>query len=286
MKGSYGEAGPWAIFSWHTRPPPMSKGKPEDETLKGHPAFPQGVTDSYVGRMKVTISGLQKAVAEAAPEVSQGPWRERAYVARGVMQRAEIAEALTSSLRTSLGSANHPRVAFDAIKPAWMPVLRQAVEQAGGDGIDCWLNGLVAPPNRNPRQTVFVDIAEALLRMRGARDLGLFEEEGLKLIERIDGLLGVPMRARISFKAMEKELEGKLEIDELISIRAASDDELQRRFTEIGASLTKLRDEIRGSATHQSGGIYANFVRLKYEVKLLDLEMKRRAGTLQMRSGL
>lgn len=262
----------------------MSKGKPDDETIKGHPAFPQGVTDSYVGRMKVTLSGLHKAAAaEAAPEVSQGPWRERAYVARTAMNRQEIHEALQAALRTTLADVNHPRVAFDTLKPAWMPVLRQAVEQAGGDGIDAWLIGLVSPPARNPRQTMFPDIAEALIRMRGARDLGVFEEEGLKIVDRIDSLIAVPMRTRISFKAMEKELEGKLEVDELIAVRAAADDELNRRLTEIGGSMEKLRDEIRAIPGTQPGGMYANFVRLKYELKLIDLEMKRRSGTLQAR---
>ena len=33
----------------------------------------------------------------------------------------------------------------------------------------------------------------------------------------------------------------------------------------------------------QGGGLYSNFARLKYEVKLLDLELKRRDGKLVAR---
>ncbi|MGV3622444.1 MAG: hypothetical protein ACO1OB_16620 [Archangium sp.] len=261
----------------------MSKPKPPgDETIKNHPAFPQGVTDSYVGRMKVSVSELNK-VAEAAPEVSQGPWRERAYQARSVMDRQELNQTLLAALRTSLSNANLPRVAFDALKPVWLPALRQAIEQAGGDGIDVWLYGLFAPPVRVPKQTLFADIAEALIRMRNARDLGKFEEEALKIVERIDTAVADPARAKISFKQMEKELEGKLEVDEVLGVRGSTDDELSRRLHEFGGSMTKLRDEIRGSGK-QPSGIFANFVRLKYELKILDLEMKRRSGTLQARS--
>ncbi len=262
----------------------MSKGKPpDDETIKSHPAFPQGVTDSYVGKLKVSLTDLKKA-AEAAPEVSQGPWRERAYQARTAMDRQEINAELLGALRTSLGSANHPRVAMDALRPVWLPVLRQALEQGGGDGIDSWLNCLFTPPGRLARHSLFNDIADALIRLRTARDLALFEEEALKLVDRIDTVLSAPARAKLSFKLMEKELEGKLEVDEVLTVRAGVDEELNRRFTEIGASMTKLRDEIRTLPGTQPGGMFANFVRLKYELKLLDLEMKRRSGTLKARS--
>lgn len=261
----------------------MSKPKPPgDETIKNHPAFSQGVTDSYVGRMKVSLSELKK-IAEAAPEVSQGPWRERAYQARSVMDRQEINQTLLAALRTVLGNANHPRTAFDALKTAWFPALRQAVEQAGGDGIDVWIYGLFSPPVRVPKQPLFSDIAEALIRLRTARDLGMFEEEGLKIVDRIDTALSDPARVKISFKQMEKELEGKLEVDEVLAVRGSADDELSRRLHEIGGGMEKLRDEIRGSGK-QPSGIFANFVRLKYELKLLDLEMKRRSGSLQSRS--
>ena len=48
----------------------------------------------------------------------------------------------------------------------------------------------------------------------------------------------------------------------------------------------ELRDQIRKMPGKQPDGMYANFVRLKAELRVLDAELKRRAGTLVPTSSL
>lgn len=251
----------------------MSGKDPKDK--RPVPLTQARLTDSYIGRLTGDLAGLTKAIAAAAPEVSQGRFRERAYQARAVMSRDEIRAALTDGLRDAKGR-------FEALKTAWWPALRQALEQAGGDGLDVWLYGLFAPPGRAPRQPLFTSLSEALIRLPSS---ATFEPDAQAIITLVDTELAAPKPAPLSFKQLEKELEGKLEVDEVLSIRSATLEELTRRLTEVGASLEKLRDEMRGPGK-QGGGLYSNFARLKYEVKLLDLELKRRDGKLVARSSL
>jgi hypothetical protein len=261
-----------------------TKKPPGDETMRGLPGFADRATDSFVGNTKVSLSDIKKA-AEAAPEVSQGAWRERVFTPRAIMSRDEVKAGLQGSLRTCLASANHPRVAFDQVRDAWLPLLRQALEQAGGDGLDTWLLHLFSPPGRPPKQAFFTELSEHLGRMRVAKDLAVFEEEALKTVAAIDAALGnAPVK--LSFKQMEKQLEGKLEVDELLKLRAGADDELTRRLTEIDGTMSQLRDQIRKMPGKQPDGMYANFVRLKAELRVLDAELKRRSGTLKPANSL
>jgi hypothetical protein len=247
--------------------------KPGDETIRATPSFDARAEDSFVGgKSKVSLNDLKKA-AEAAPEVSQGAWRERVFTPRAVMSREEVKAGLQSALRVVLGTANQPRVAMEKLKPGWLPILRQALEQAGGDGIDAWLQVLFTSAPKTAKHPLFVDLSEALLRMRTAKDLAGFEEESLKIVEAIDVAL-----ANTPTKLSERDLEGKLEVDELLGIRSSADDDLNRRMEEIGNTMNMLREQIRKMPGKQPDGMYANFVRLKAELRVLDAEIKRRAG--------
>ncbi|MFZ5441733.1 MAG: hypothetical protein ACOZQL_17150 [Myxococcota bacterium] len=254
-----------------------SRKPPGDETIKGLPSFNSRAEDSFIGGAKVSLSDVKRA-AEAAPEVSQGAWRERVFTPRAIMSRDEVKQALQAALRVVLGTANHPRLATEGLRPGWYPVLRQALEQGGGDCIDAWLNALFAPPARPPKQGLLDELAAAIGRMRDAKDLAKFEEEALKTIEFVDATLA-SAPVKLSFKVMERQLEGKLEVDELLGIRVATDDALNARLQEIGATMGQLRDQIRAMPGKQPDGMYANFVRLKHELKVLDAELKRRAPT-------
>lgn len=256
-----------------------TKKPPGDETIKGLPGFAARAEDSFIGRSKVSLSDIKRA-AEAAPEVSQGAWRERVFTPRAVMSRDEVKAGLQAALRTLMASANHPRSAMESLKTAWLPLLRQALEQAGGDGLDVWLMSLFSPPARAPKQPLFSSLADALQRLRLARDLAVFEEEALKTVELVDGALATAP-VKLSFKQMERQLEGKLEVDELLAIRGAADDDLNHRLQEIGGTMTQLRDQIRSMPGKQPDGMYSNFVRLKTELKVIDTELKRRSGTVK-----
>lgn len=255
----------------------MSNKKPGDETIGGLPAFARA-EDSFIGRKPGT--GSQKAVtAEAAPEVSQGKWRERVFTPRGTMSKEEIVLALETGLQQAVGQANHQRVAFEDVRKAWLPVLRQALEQAGGDGIDAWLLTILKPPGRTAMDPLFGEIADAVGRMRAARDLAGLEEAGIKTVELVRKVLAFLKPRKLSFKQMERDLEGKLEVDELLLIRLSSDDELTRRLREIGSTMEQLRDQLKSRPGQQPDGMFSNFVRLKAELKVLDAELKRRAVT-------
>jgi hypothetical protein len=249
--------------------------KPGDETIQGVPNFGK-TTDSFVGDASASTSRSGKVVGEMAAEASQGAWRERVFTPRGVMPRDEILKGLESAIRLSLSNAKYARIAFDTVRGNWLPFLRQAVEQAGGDGIDVWLVGLFKGSSRRPLDPLLATLVGGLARMRLARDLAHFEEEALKAIEQVRQALEADTPRRLSFKQMERELEGKIEVDDLLLIAFSSEDELTRRISEIGNTMGQLRDQIKSMPGKQPDGMYSNFVRLKAELRLVDAELRSR----------
>ena len=83
---------------------------------------------------------------------------------------------------------------------------------------------------------------------------------------------------KLSFKALERELEGKLEVDELLLVAVSDDGELTRRLKEIGGTMESLRDQLKKRPGKQPDGMFSNFVRLKAEVRVLDAELRRRGA--------
>lgn len=288
----------------------MSDGKkPGDETMKvppglvpkkpTSPSMPalKGVpidappTDSFIGRMKLPSgshpqlnevpTGPQKVITgETAPEVSQGKWRDRVFKPRAVLSNDEILKGLEASLRVVLGDANHVRVAFEELRRAWLPTLRQALEQAGGDAFDAWLSALLKPPGRTGMDPLFPALVADFGRLRAAKELAAFEEEAHKVIATVQRVLGFEKPRKLSFKGMEKELEGRLEVDELFVIAVSDEGELTRRLKEIGSTMESLRDQIRQLPGKQPSGMFNNFVRLKVELKVLDAELRRRGAAV------
>ena len=257
--------------------------KPGDETIpwvggSSRDSFTEKeeLENSAITGIAKTPSGSQRS-KEAAPEVSQGAWRERVFTPRGVMSKDEITGALEGSLRAVLASANHVKVAFEEVRRAWLPILRQALEQSGGDGVDVFLVCSLKPPGRTAMDPLFRELVTGMENVRKGRDLAHFEEEAIKVVELVRRVMSFDKPRRLSFKQMERELEGKLEVDELLAIAFADDGELTRREREIASTMEQLRDQIRSRPGNQPDGMYSNFVRLKAEFRILDAELKRRA---------
>lgn len=218
----------------------------------------------------------REAATEAAPEVSQGAWRERAFIPRGVM----APEALVAGLEQALALAAERPFAAGASASAlgrdWLPLLRQAVEQAGGDGLDAWLLTALKPPGR-AATTAFCDaLAGAFGKVRAAADAAALAAAGKELIALVQGALA--QKKRVSFKVLEKELDGKLEVDELLAVRFATVAELEARAAEVSATLDSLRAQVKAQPGARPDGIYANHARLKAELRVIKAELSLRGA--------
>lgn len=230
-----------------------------------------------MGRSRDSHTNLRQV--GVAPEVNQGAWRERVFTPRAVLSREEVKEGLLGELRAALSTVGHLPTISENVRKAWLPLLRQAIEQAGGDGIDAWLRTLFSPPGRTAKQPLFGQVSDSLRRMDAAVDRTSLEQEANRCVKLVDAALSAAP-VKLSFKQMERQLEGKLEVDELLGIHAGAQADLNRRFSEIGHAMGQLRDQIRTRPGKQPDGMYTNFVRLKVELSVIDAELKRRAAAL------
>ena len=251
----------------------MSQG-PSDKKPSSGPLFQR---DDYRG---AETKSKENPAAEAAPEVSQGAWRERAFVPRGVMTKdaliAGLEQALTLASQKSPLSSAASQLARD-----WLPFLRQAIEQSGGDGLDAWLLRALKPPGRSANTPLFDALPPAFEKVRAAAEPGPFAEAGRALIATVGAALDE--KKRVSFKVLERELDGKLEVDELIAVRLATADELAAREDEIAATLEALKLQVKPTAGARNkgpspiaGGIYSNHARLKAELRVVKAERSLR----------
>lgn len=94
----------------------------------------------------------------------------------------------------------------------------------------------------------------------------------------VDQALAVPRPRKLSFKVLERELEGKLQVDEVLVIAVAPSELLTTRLQQLNAAMGQLRERITDRAGLNPDGIYANFVRMKAEVRVLTAELTRRGG--------
>ncbi len=252
----------------------MASQKPDDRRQPRPLGFEQ--EDSFVGNAPKAGS---KPVGETAPEVSQGLWRERAFVPRGTMAKAEILQALQSAVDEALKHSSHPQSGPQQLFAAWLPVLRQVLEQFGGDGIDAWLFTTLGAKKTAAKTALFETLAECIRPLLGVSspsvDLTALSEAVIGIVK---AATQVELPARLSFKQMERQLEGKLEVHELLFVRAADDIELNRRLVEILAAMETLRAQLKSMPGKQPDGMYSNFVRLKGEARIIDAELKRRAA--------
>jgi hypothetical protein len=266
--------------------------KPDDKTVRDRPTGQSGAhkpvrlgsepespsygKDMFAGS-RTDVKPLAPGKA-AAPEVSQGAWRERAFAPRGIMSPDEILKGMAEVLANVRTKQGPKSLMLAKVRDEWLQFLRQAVEQAGGDCLDAWLQAALKPGTGQAGiNLVLVELYVAFEKMRGASGVEpmlIIAEEAIKAVKRT---LDAPSKRQCSFKVLERELEGKIDVDGLILFLLSSDDELTQRAKEIGQTLERLRDELKSMPGAGPQGMYSNFARLKAEARVIDGELKRRA---------
>lgn len=254
--------------------------KPDDKTLQvpmgSGPESPSySRRDQYTGQ-RTDVKPLAAGRAAAA-EVSQGAWRERAFAPRGVMPAEEILAGMAQVLTELKGKQAPKTLILNAIRDGWLQFLRQAVEQAGGDCLDSWLSSALKPPGKGGINLVLVELFVAFDKMRSAQTIEVMLDLAQAEIDAVKVTLDAPSRRPCSFKVLERELEGKIDVDGLILFLLSSDDELTARAREIGQTLERIRDEVKKMPGAKPDGMYSNFARLKAEARLIDGELRRRS---------
>jgi hypothetical protein len=225
--------------------------------------------------------GVLNAVArntstEAAREVSQGAWRERVFAPRGVMSRDELLEGLTQGLRATEGRPGPLAELYGFLRQGWLPFLRQAVEQAGGDGFDAWLKFILKPPAPHGTDALVIELAAGFERLRQAQIPADFFREGWNVIDAVRRALEAERPRKLSFKVLERELEGKLEVHELLLILFMGESELRLRVGEVSSTLESLKSQLKATPGAKPDGLYSNYGRLKAELRVVEAEIRRR----------
>src|SRR5512140_1623680 len=226
---------------------------------------------------------LRARMQDAAHEVSQGPWRERAFAPRSVMPPEEIAAGLRNELKMALassplGGGNAVEVARQQVKAGWLPFVRQAIEQAGGDGLDGLLRAILGRPGPKVEDPLVADVLAGYAAMNEAATVDAFMHEAGKVQSLIERALAQPA-PKLSFRALEKDLEGRLDLDAVLALFFSTDEELALRLADVHQSIDNLRKQLRESMGAQPNASLWNFSRLKAERILIEAEQKRRGKT-------
>jgi len=211
-----------------------------------------------------------------APEVSKGRFHERSAAPRGVLSAAAVLTGLDDALQKAMRSPVAMSAVRGMLKTDWLPLLRQVVEQAGGDGVDAYVAQLLAPPGRVATTPLLAELASGMARLDTAADANALRTAAQQVRALVARTLEDKAPRALSLQLLESELDGRVEVDTLLSIRFAPDTELNTRRTQAEKTLEALRQQMRQMPGQQAGGIFTNFARLKTEKRVMDAEARRR----------
>ncbi|WP_309894093.1 hypothetical protein [Archangium sp.] len=211
-----------------------------------------------------------------APEVSKGRFHERSAAPRGVLTAAAVLTGLDDALQKALRSPVAMSAVRGMLKKDWLPLLRQVVEQAGGDGVDAYVARLLAPPGRAATTPLLEELASAMAGLDTAADANALRTAAQQVRALVARALEDKAPRALSLQLLESELDGRVEVDALLSIRFAPDAELTTRRTQAEKTLESLRQQMRLLPGQQAGGLFSNFARLKTEKRVMDAEARRR----------
>lgn len=258
------------------RPPGPPKKPAPAYPVRGQPTFPRrGHPDDYEHS---GITADPRKVAQVAPEVSQGLWRERSVTPRAVMARTDLVDALQYALEATKKPGAVLEEARAATFAAWLPVLRQVIEQAGGDGLDIYVREALKPTGARAVNPLIEELRVQGARLAAAESLTQFQAEANLAMQVVRRTLSDPRPQKLSFSALERELEGRLEIADFLDLFFQTTPQLERRAKELEANVETFRQQLRASPGRQPGGIYWNFARFKSEKALVEAELKNRSA--------
>lgn len=249
---------------------PTNPGRPVFDKPRGGSTMP-----SLSGE---TTSPGSPAFTGVAPEVRQSRWHERSAAPRGVLPAEAVLRGLDEALQKAARDKAPVGAVRERLKADWLPLLRQVVEQAGGDGMDAYVTQLLSPPGRQAVTPLVEALAAGMERLESAVEAGTLRAVAQELRAEVARVLGDPAPRPISLEMQERELDGRVDVDTMLSIRFASDAELMARRARAEKTLEDLRQQMRALRGVQPGGLFSNFARVKVEKRVMDAEARRRGG--------
>lgn len=214
---------------------------------------------------------------KVALEVKPSTRGDKLYVPRNVMTAPEILAGIETQITLARNAAAQNK-RFDFIaenfRTGVQPALRQAVEQAGGDGVDAWLRQTLRPPGPPAHTPLVMALANTARAIRTATKADELLELAPQFLPTIREAFAEPQRA--SLKVAEKELEGHLDVGELLEVLFASDEELASREDELNKVIEDMRQVLKAVTGGRADGSYGNWSRFKAKQRLLVAERKRR----------
>lgn len=249
---------------------PTNPGRPVFEKPRGNPGMP-----SLNGE---TTSPGSPPFTGVAPEVRQSRWHDRSAAPRGVLPAEAVLKGLDEALQKAGQGSGPVGVVREQLKADWLPLLRQVVEQVGGDGMDAYVTQLLSPPGRQAVTPLVEALAAGMERLEAATDAGTLRAGAQELRALVARTLEDPAPRPISLELQERELDGRVDVDTLLSIRFASNAELATRRTRAEKTMEDLRQQMRAMQGVQPDGLFSNFARVKVEKRVMDAEARRRGG--------
>lgn len=261
---------------------PRKLGLPRAPARSGGDGFDTSDVPTNPGRpvfetLRTTSPG-SPAFTGVAPEVRQSRWHDRSAAPRGVLPAETVLKGLDEALQKAASAKAPVGPVREQLKADWLPLLRQVVEQAGGDGMDAYVTQLLSPPGRRAVTPLVEALAAGMERLEAATDADSLRAVAQELRAVVAGALADPAPRPISLELQERELDGRIDVDTMLSIRFASNAELTARRARAEKTLEDLRQQMRALQGVQPDGLFSNFARVKVEKRVMDAEARRRGG--------
>ena len=225
-----------------------------------------------------TTNPGRTAFTGVAPEVRQSRWHDRSTAPRGVLPPEAVVKGFNEALAKALQSTEALEATRARLKAEWLPLLRQVVEQAGGDGLDAYVTQLLFPPGRQAETPLVTELARGMDRLEAAKDIKALEAAALEVRATLARTLAERSPRVASLELQERELDGRVEVDALLSIRFASAAELAERRARADKTLDGMRQQMRSIPGTPPESLLSSFSRAKVEKRVLDAEARRRSG--------